>query len=156
VLTKKRSGFISIKVHNLSSAEIYVMAIKEQYPNAGIGKKLVQISIDLLTERNIKFLQVKTLSEKHPDQYYKKTRDFYYKIVFCHWKNFQVYGRAQPLSFNDQIPLINKKTFSNFNYLMFRASNDPALVKIISIIVLPSVTPKTSSFVTIFSYGLPQ
>jgi ribosomal protein S18 acetylase RimI-like enzyme len=94
---KNTIGFISIKIHNPSSAEIYVMAIKEKYHNVGIGKRLVQASIDFLKKNNVQFLQIKTLSGKHPDQYYKKTRDFYYKIGFLPLEEFRnLWGEHNP------------------------------------------------------------
>ena len=34
-------GFISIKIHNKYSAEIYVMGVQEKYQSSGIGTKLL-------------------------------------------------------------------------------------------------------------------
>lgn len=72
-------GFIAVRQHNSSSAEIHVMGLLKEYHNLGYGKKLVQKAENYLSENNFKFLTVKTLSDSHPDHYYKLTRKFYLK-----------------------------------------------------------------------------
>ena len=75
-------GFVSIKVHNNYTAEIYVMGILEAYHRQGLGKKLVGVCEDFCKSNGMEFLTVKTLDEKHPDEYYKKTRLFYQAMGF--------------------------------------------------------------------------
>ena len=76
------TGFIAIKVHNLYSAEIYVMGINKSYHRKGIGKKLVDKCLEWCKKNKIEFLQVKTLDESNPDINYSKTRKFYEAVGF--------------------------------------------------------------------------
>ena len=75
-------GFVAIKQHNAFSAELYVMGIDKAYHRHGIGKKLIACSEKFCKEQGISFLQVKTLDESREDQYYAKTRAFYYTMGF--------------------------------------------------------------------------
>jgi len=75
-------GFVSIKIHNPHTAEIYVMGILEDYHRNGIGRKLVKICEDYCRLHGMEFLTVKTLDETNPDVYYKKTRLFYESMGF--------------------------------------------------------------------------
>jgi len=75
-------GFVSIKVHNAFTAEIYVMGILEDYHRKGIGRQIVKICEIYCRQNNMEFLTVKTLDEKNPDKYYRKTRLFYESMGF--------------------------------------------------------------------------
>ena len=75
-------GFVSILVHSPYTAEIYVMGILEKHHRKGIGKTLVQICEEYCREHGKEFLTVKTLDEKNPDEYYKRTRLFYEAMGF--------------------------------------------------------------------------
>jgi len=75
-------GFVSIKVHGPHTAEIYVMGILENYHRKGIGRRIVQICEKYCRTHGMEFLTVKTLDEKNPDVYYKKTRLFYEVMGF--------------------------------------------------------------------------
>lgn len=81
-------GFISIKDHFESTSEIYVMGILKEYHRLGIGKKLISIVENELSSTK-KFLTVKTLSDSHPDKYYKRTREFYKYIGFYPLEEFK-------------------------------------------------------------------
>ena len=70
-------GFISIKIHNEYSAEIYVMGVYEKYQSSGIGSKLLRTSEKRLTELGYKYMQVKTLGPFVECDFYKSTRMFY-------------------------------------------------------------------------------
>lgn len=70
-------GFITINIHNKYSAEIHVMGIKKEFHNKKIGTELVAFIEKHLIEKGIEYLQVKTLSDSHPDINYQKTRKFY-------------------------------------------------------------------------------
>lgn len=76
------SGFITIKIHNEFSAEIQVLAIYKTKHKKGIGSKLINHIELILKDKKIEYLQVKTLSDSHPDDNYKKTRNFYLKNNF--------------------------------------------------------------------------
>ena len=75
-------GFVAIKIHNIFTAEIYVMGILEDYHRIGIGRQLVEICEKYCRQNNMEFLTVKTLDEKNPDKYYRKTRLFYESMGF--------------------------------------------------------------------------
>lgn len=75
-------GFVSIKLHNKYTAEIYVMGILEEYHRQGIGRKLIEICEEYCKKNNIQFLTVKTLDESNPDIFYKQTRLFYQAMGF--------------------------------------------------------------------------
>ncbi len=87
-------GFISLKEHNKYCSEIYVTGIYKELQNRGIGKMLVNHSCDMLREKNSLFLTVKTLGPSHPDENYRRTRNFYAGAGFYpleelknHWGN---------------------------------------------------------------------
>lgn len=75
-------GFISIKSNNKHTSEIYVIGVLKEYQNKCIGKQLLKVAEKDLLDSNVKFLMVKTLGDSHPDEHYKKTRKFYYKVGF--------------------------------------------------------------------------
>jgi len=75
-------GFVSVKVHNSHTAEIYVMGILEEHHGCGIGKRLVETCEAFCIEHGMEFLTVKTLDESHPDVNYAKTRLFYQAVGF--------------------------------------------------------------------------
>ena len=75
-------GFISIKKNFELVSEIYVMGIKEQYHNLGIGKELIDLICKELKEENIEYLEVKTLDESRENEEYRKTRLFYKSVGF--------------------------------------------------------------------------
>ena len=75
-------GFLTLKHHNPYSAEIYVMGVLPDFHGRGAGRGLVKTAESYLRRRGTEFLQVKTLSEKHPDKNYAKTRSFYTKMGF--------------------------------------------------------------------------
>lgn len=78
----KYLGFAFLKVHNNFSAEICAMGVLSKYHRQGIGRMLINKCVEYCSERNIEFLQVKTLDESFDDEYYKMTRDFYAAMGF--------------------------------------------------------------------------
>jgi len=82
-------GFISIEDHNEYTSEVYVLGIVEELHGRGIGKRLFERVEEKLSREGKKFLTVKTLSDSHPDEGYKKTRGFYSSIGFYPLEEFE-------------------------------------------------------------------
>ena len=92
-------AFVAITPHNKYTAEIHVMGILEEYHRQGIGKMLVNCAKRYCAGNNLEFLTVKTLDEKHPDEFYAKTREFYFSMGF---KPLQVF----PLLWGEHNPCL--------------------------------------------------
>ena len=75
-------AFISIKENSKYTAEIYVMGVLPNYHRQGIGKELINNSLQWAKDKGYEFLQVKTLDQSHPDPYYAGTRKFYKSVGF--------------------------------------------------------------------------
>lgn len=83
-------GFVSLKDHfPESSCEIYVMGLKKEYHNRGLGSWLLNQAEGTARNKNHKFLSVKTLSAKRPDPYYDLTRKFYLTNGFLPIEEFK-------------------------------------------------------------------
>lgn len=78
----KEVGFLSVKLNNQFTGEIYVTGILKEYHKKGIGTKLVNIAENYLLQLGYKFFMVKTLGESSEYEYYKRTRDFYRAVGF--------------------------------------------------------------------------
>lgn len=90
-------GFISIKSNNIYTSEIYVIGVKKEYQNRGIGKMFLEISQQVLINNKVKFIMVKTLGESHPDKHYKNTREFYNKAGFYPLEETnEIWGEKNP------------------------------------------------------------
>jgi ribosomal protein S18 acetylase RimI-like enzyme len=81
-------GFLTLKQHSDHAAEIYVMGVLPDYHRQGVGRALTEFAERHLRARGVTFLQVKTLSDKHPDESYRKTRAFYRAMGFCLLEEF--------------------------------------------------------------------
>ncbi len=75
-------GVATIVRHSEYSAEVYVMGVRPEYHRKGIGRAMLQHAEDSLAREGVEFLQVKTLSPRHPDDGYKRTRAFYLAYGF--------------------------------------------------------------------------
>lgn len=89
-------GFLSLKEHNEFSGEIYVMGIAPEYHRHGIGKALVEYSVEYCRNRGLKFLQVKTLGLSCPDSFFDRTRKFYLKVGFRPLEEFTTIWSSNP------------------------------------------------------------
>ncbi len=91
------AGFLTIKQHSDSAAEIYVMGVYPHFHRHGVGRALLKQTEMELQAQGIRFLQVKTLSSKHPDPYYARTREFYEAMHFVPLEEFDdLWGEANP------------------------------------------------------------
>lgn len=96
----KTVGFVSLKLHNDSTAEIYVMGILSEYHRKGLGQRLIERCEGYLLERGFRFLTVKTLSPSRENAEYEKTRKFYEKVGFLPLEEFPtLWGEANPCLF---------------------------------------------------------
>lgn len=90
-------GFMSLKEHNEFTSEIYLTGILEEFHRRGIGKRLIEVVEDMLIKQNKIFLTVKTLSSSHPDEGYRKTREFYRSVGFYPLEEFpELWGKENP------------------------------------------------------------
>jgi GNAT superfamily N-acetyltransferase len=77
VLAVEDTGFLALKVHNDTAAEIYVMGVLPEHHRHGIGTALVEDAEHLLRVMGVEYLQVKTLGPSEPSAHYAATRRFY-------------------------------------------------------------------------------
>ncbi|HEX4163051.1 MAG TPA: GNAT family N-acetyltransferase [Acidimicrobiales bacterium] len=75
-------GILTLVVHTPYAAEVYVMAVRPEHHRHGLGRRMLEVAESWLRERDIEYLQVKTLSPRHPDPGYVKTREFYFAAGF--------------------------------------------------------------------------
>lgn len=75
-------GFLSVKFHNVYTAEIYVMGVLESNHRRGVGMALVEAAEARCRERGVQFLTVKTLDSSAHYEPYDSTRSFYRKAGF--------------------------------------------------------------------------
>ncbi|MCL2852063.1 MAG: GNAT family N-acetyltransferase [Defluviitaleaceae bacterium] len=90
-------GFVAIKKHNPYTAEVYVMGVLHEYHRHGVGKMLIHSCEDYCSRNNMKFLSVKTLSERVVNEFYEKTRKFYLSMGFLPLEVFDtLWGENNP------------------------------------------------------------
>ena len=90
-------GFVSIKVHNKYTGDIYVMGIKDAYHRQGLGRKLVAKCEDYCRAHGMEFLTVKTLDASSKYEPYDRTREFYYSVGFRPLEVFPtIWGASNP------------------------------------------------------------
>ncbi len=90
-------GFLSLKLHTDAAAEIYVMGVRPPNQGQGLGTALVEAAEGFLREREVEFLQVKTLGPSQPDEGYARTRHFYETCGFQPLEETtEIWGEANP------------------------------------------------------------
>ncbi len=91
------TGILTLRVHSPYAAEIVVMGVRPEHHRAGIGRALLVAAEAWLGARDIEFLQVKTLSPRHPDPGYAETRAFYFGCGFRPLEELpELWGPDQP------------------------------------------------------------
>jgi GNAT superfamily N-acetyltransferase len=90
-------GFLTLWHRSPTAAEIYVMAVLPDYHRHGVGRLLQAAAEEYLRAEGVRYLHVKTLSDKHPDEGYKKTRAFYFAMDFTLLEEFpDLWGEHNP------------------------------------------------------------
>jgi GNAT superfamily N-acetyltransferase len=90
-------GLLTLVTHTPYAAEVYVMGVVPEYHRQGIGRAMLTRAEVWLSARDIEYLQVKTLSPRHPDPGYVKTRAFYLACGFRPLEEFpDLWGAEQP------------------------------------------------------------
>jgi GNAT superfamily N-acetyltransferase len=91
------SGILTLQLHSPYAAEIVVMGVLPSLHRAGIGRSLFEHAESWLADRAVEFLQVKTLSPRHPDPGYAATRAFYFACGFRPLEEFpELWGPDHP------------------------------------------------------------
>ena len=91
------AGFLSLAQPFPHAAEIHVMAVHPHFHRQGIGRALVSAAEDHLRREGARFLQVKTMSDKHPSPEYALTRAFYFGVGFVALEEFPtLWGEHDP------------------------------------------------------------
>ncbi len=90
-------GILTLRVHTPDAAEIVVMGVLPEQHRSGIGRAMLHVAETWLAERDIGFLQVKTLSPRSADAGYVATRAFYFGCRFRPLEEMpELWGRDQP------------------------------------------------------------
>lgn len=94
---ERAQGFLTVKIHNVYSAELYVMGILPEAHRQGLGRRLVTAAEAFLQAQNIEYFQVKTLGPSNPDPGYANTRAFYMAAGFRPMEEFhQIWDQNNP------------------------------------------------------------
>jgi GNAT superfamily N-acetyltransferase len=70
-------AFLSLAEHFAESWEVHCMAVHASARNCGHGTRLLLLAENWLTQRGVKFLQVKTVAQTSNSTAYAETRKFY-------------------------------------------------------------------------------
>jgi ribosomal protein S18 acetylase RimI-like enzyme len=90
-------GFLTLREHSEYAAEIHVMGVRPELHRNGVGRALVCGAESSLRKRGFEYMQVKTLSERHPDLNYARTRAFYSAMGFRPLEEFpELWGEENP------------------------------------------------------------
>lgn len=75
-------GFVTIRRHFPTAAEVHVMAIEPAFHRRGIGRDLIAAAVRDEAAAGVEFLQVKTVGPSSDDASYARTRRFYESVGF--------------------------------------------------------------------------
>ncbi len=90
-------GFLSIKQHYPTSAEVLVMGIRQETHRQGLGQALLHQAQAWLKDQGVEYLQVKTLGPSHLEGNYAQTRAFYLAMGFQPLEEFpQIWDESNP------------------------------------------------------------
>jgi GNAT superfamily N-acetyltransferase len=90
-------GILTLVLHSPYAAEIVVMGVLPEHHRTGIGQAMLEAAESWLAERDISYLQVKTLSPRSADAGYAATRAFYFGCGFRPLEELpELWGADQP------------------------------------------------------------
>ena len=90
-------GILTLRVHTPYAAEIVVMGVVPELHRDGIGRAMLAAAETWLAERDVTYLQVKTLSPRSADEGYVATRAFYFGCGFLPLEEMpDLWGRDSP------------------------------------------------------------
>ena len=90
-------GFITLVHPYPTTSEISWMAVQADRRRSGVGTDLLGAAADLLQERGVRLLTVKTLSDREdPGPEYAQTRAFYLASGFAPVAELDVWGPKNP------------------------------------------------------------
>jgi len=75
-------GFVSLKYHNASTAEVSVIGVLQPRHRQGAGRALIEKCKDEARRTGREFLTVKTIADTDPHEGYARTRKFYESVGF--------------------------------------------------------------------------
>jgi GNAT superfamily N-acetyltransferase len=87
----KAIGFLTLKIHNKYTADIYNMGVLKEYHRQGIGGLLLSSAESYCRDHDFIYLTVKTLDESEIYEPYNGTRAFYYKNGFIPLEVFKAF-----------------------------------------------------------------
>lgn len=90
------AGFLTIKRHNPSSAEIHVVGVRPELHGRGVGRALVGAAEARLRADAVEYFQVKTLGPSRPNEHYERTRGFYRHLGFRPLEENDLWGDVNP------------------------------------------------------------
>jgi GNAT superfamily N-acetyltransferase len=70
-------GFVTLQEHFADAWEIHCVAVRSDSRNQGLGTRLLAHAEGWLIERQVKYLQVKTVAQTSKSVEYAQTREFY-------------------------------------------------------------------------------
>lgn len=92
-------GFVTLKIHNRYTVEMYNLGVLEEYHRKGVGRALLTAVENYSKENGYKFITVKTLDASAQYEPYERTRAFYLRNGFYPLEVF-------PLFWNEENPCL--------------------------------------------------
>jgi rhodanese-related sulfurtransferase/GNAT superfamily N-acetyltransferase len=89
-------GFLTFTTPRPSVAEISWMAVHAKHRGSGHGRALLEALVDALHVARARFVVVKTLSDRDPDDGYAQTRAFYLAMGFTPLLDLDIWGPDNP------------------------------------------------------------
>jgi len=89
-------GFLTVRRHGPSSAEIHAIAVQPDRHGRGVGRALVEAAERELRADGTEFFQVQTLGPSRANEHYERTRGFYERRGFRPLEENNLWGDVNP------------------------------------------------------------